>query len=358
MNARGLSAIITIAKNFDEGELLRIMNSTNGIITVFAGSASRPFAQKMCDYLGVELGKSTTHIFPRAEYTSAPMNPSAIRMSTLFNPSARILTMRSPSLFLDRCVQTCKCKLNNRNYSLFRLCKSRQKDEPRVSIRARVCADCIEMCGADRVVTMDLHAAQVQGFFSKPVDHLYASALLCEYARHLGIVNENLVVVSPDAGSAKRARAYANILGCNVAIGDKVRIGHDENPNALEIIGDVKGKTCMVVDDFTISGNTLCKVAYGLMDKGAKEIYAFLSHAIVKEDAVKRIEESPIKMLVTTDTVDNTDVLKNSKKIKVVSAAPLFAEAVRTIHEREPMAYMFEHLPARLMEMSFEDTDK
>lgn len=152
--------------------------------------------------------------------------------------------------------------------------------------------------------------------------------------------------------------AYANILGCNVAIGDKVRIGHDENPNALEIIGDVKGKTCMVVDDFTISGNTLCKVAYGLMDKGAKEIYAFLSHAIVKEDAVKRIEESPIKMLVTTDTVDNTDVLKNSKKIKVVSAAPLFAEAVRTIHEREPMAYMFEHLPARLMEMSFEDTDK
>ena len=113
-----------------------------------------------------------------------------------------------------------------------------------------------------------------------------------------------------------------------------------------------------VVDDFTISGNTLCKVAYGLMDKGAKEIYAFLSHAIVKEDAVKRIEESPIKMLVTTDTVDNTDVLKNSKKIKVVSAAPLFAEAVRTIHEREPMAYMFEHLPARLMEMSFEDTDK
>ena len=236
--------------------------------------------------------------------------------------------------------------------------KPTKKDEPRVSIRARVCADCIEMCGADRVVTMDLHAAQVQGFFSKPVDHLYASALLCEYARHLGIVNENLVVVSPDAGSAKRARAYANILGCNVAIGDKVRIGHDENPNALEIIGDVKGKTCMVVDDFTISGNTLCKVAYGLMDKGAKEIYAFLSHAIVKEDAVKRIEESPIKMLVTTDTVDNTDVLKNSKKIKVVSAAPLFAEAVRTIHEREPMAYMFEHLPARLMEMSFEDTDK
>ena len=342
MNARGLSAIITIAKNFDEGELLRIMNSTNGIITVFAGSASRPFAQKMCDYLGVELGKSTTHIFSEGGiYVRAD---ESIRNKDVYIVQSIGKDPNNAFTELIFWIDAFKRASANSITAIipyFGYAKADKKDEPRVSIRARVCADCIEMCGADRVVTMDLHAAQVQGFFSKPVDHLYASALLCEYARHLGIVNENLVVVSPDAGSA-----------------NKVRIGHDENPNALEIIGDVKGKTCMVVDDFTISGNTLCKVAYGLMDKGAKEIYAFLSHAIVKEDAVKRIEESPIKKLVTTDTVDNTDVLKNSKKIKVVSAAPLFAEAVRTIHEREPMAYMFEHLPARLMEMSFEDTDK
>ena len=335
------------------------MNSTNGIITVFAGSASGPFAQKMCDYLGVELGKSTTHIFSEGGiYVRAD---ESIRNKDVYIVQSIGKDPNNAFTELIFWIDAFKRASANSITAIipyFGYAKADKKDEPRVSIRARVCADCIEMCGADRVVTMDLHAAQVQGFFSKPVDHLYASALLCEYARHLGIVNENLVVVSPDAGSAKRARAYANILGCNVAIGDKVRIGHDENPNALEIIGDVKGKTCMVVDDFTISGNTLCKVAYGLMDKGAKEIYAFLSHAIVKEDAVKRIEESPIKMLVTTDTVDNTDVLKNSKKIKVVSAAPLFAEAVRTIHEREPMAYMFEHLPARLMEMSFEDTDK
>jgi ribose-phosphate pyrophosphokinase len=313
----------------------------------------------MCDYLGVELGKSTTHIFSEGGiYVRAD---ESIRNKDVYIVQSIGKDPNNAFTELIFWIDAFKRASANSITAIipyFGYAKADKKDEPRVSIRARVCADCIEMCGADRVVTMDLHAAQVQGFFSKPVDHLYASALLCEYARHLGIVNENLVVVSPDAGSAKRARAYANILGCNVAIGDKVRIGHDENPNALEIIGDVKGKTCMVVDDFTISGNTLCKVAYGLMDKGAKEIYAFLSHAIVKEDAVKRIEESPIKMLVTTDTVDNTDVLKNSKKIKVVSAAPLFAEAVRTIHEREPMAYMFEHLPARLMEMSFEDTDK
>ena len=358
MNARGLSAIITIAKNFDE-EILIIQHSTNCIINGVAVSAIMPFAQKMCDYLGVELGKSTTHIFSEGGiYVRAD---ESIRNKDVYIVQSIGKDPNNAFTELIFWIDAFKRASANSITAIipyFGYAKADKKDEPRVSIRARVCADCIEMCGADRVVTMDLHAAQVQGFFSKPVDHLYASALLCEYARHLGIVNENLVVVSPDAGSAKRARAYANILGCNVAIGDKVRIGHDENPNALEIIGDVKGKTCMVVDDFTISGNTLCKVAYGLMDKGAKEIYAFLSHAIVKEDAVKRIEESPIKMLVTTDTVDNTDVLKNSKKIKVVSAAPLFAEAVRTIHEREPMAYMFEHLPARLMEMSFEDTDK
>ena len=149
----------------------------------------------------------------------------------------------------------------------------------------------------------------------------------------------------------------ADELGCAVAIGDKMRVGHDENAKVLEIIGDVKGKDCIVVDDFTISGGTLIDVAHGLKDKGANKIYAFLSHVVLQEKGVKRIDESPIELLVSTDTVD-CPAVANSKKIRIISAAPLFAEAVRTIHEREPMAYMFEHLPARLMEMSFEDTDK
>ena len=339
-------------------QLERTINPTHDI-KLFAGRSNTKLAQEIADYLGTSIGPMVVKNFADGEIyvqvKESVRGDDVFIIQPLCNPVNENLV---ELLIIIDAFKRASANSITAIIPYFGYAKADKKDEPRVSIRARVCADCIEMCGADRVVTMDLHAAQVQGFFSKPVDHLYASALLCEYARHLGIVNENLVVVSPDAGSAKRARAYANILGCNVAIGEKVRIGHDENPNALEIIGDVKGKTCMVVDDFTISGNTLCKVAYGLMDKGAKEIYAFLSHAIVKEDAVKLIEESPIKMLVTTDTVDNTDVLKNSKKIKVVSAAPLFAEAVRTIHEREPMAYMFEHLPARLMEMSFEDTDK
>ena len=318
MNARGLSAIITIAKYFDEGELLRIMNSTNGIITVFAGSASRPFAQKMCDYLGVELGKSTTHIFSEGGiYVRAD---ESIRNKDVYIVQSIGKDPNNAFTELIFWIDAFKRASANSITAIipyFGYAKADKKDEPRVSIRARVCADCIEMCGADRVVTMDLHAAQVQGFFSKPVDHLYASALLCEYARHLGIVNENLVVVSPDAGSAKRARAYANILGCNVAIGDKVRIGHDENPNALEIIGDVKGKTCMVVDDFTISGNTLCKVAYGLMDKGAKEFMRSFPMRSSRRTLLSALKKAPSRCLSQPIPLTTPMCLKIQRKSKL-----------------------------------------
>ena len=225
-----------------------------------------------------------------------------------------------------------------------------------MSIRGRVCADMLEQAGADRVLTMDLHAAQVQGFFSKPVDHLYAQPLLAAYARYAGIVTpermDDVVVVSPDAGSAKRARAMADELGCAVAIGDKMRVGHDENAKVLEIIGDVKGKDCIVVDDFTISGGTLIDVAHGLKDKGANKIYAFLSHVVLQEKGVKRIDESPIELLVSTDTVD-CPAVANSRKIRIISAAPLFAEAVKAIHEREPVSNLFEHTPKKMLEISF-----
>jgi ribose-phosphate pyrophosphokinase len=199
---------------------------------------------------------------------------------------------------------------------------------------------------------MDLHSPQVQGFFKKPVDHLYASTLLCEYARRTGIVDENLVVVSPDAGFAKRARQFANELGCPVAIGDKTRTGHDEKAKVLEIIGDVKGKNCLVVDDFTISGGTLVDLALGLKDKGANRIFAFLSHIVLGENGVKRIEDSPIEFLVSTDTVE-CPAAKNSSKIRIVSAAPMFAEAVRIIHDKEPMSTMFGDVSQRMFDMSF-----
>ena len=202
---------------------------------------------------------------------------------------------------------------------------------------------------------MDLHAPQVQGFFKKPVDHLYAKSLLCEYVRRQGVVDDNLVVVSPDAGSAKRAREFATEMKCPVAIGDKMRYGHDEDAKVLEIIGNVEGKNCLVVDDFSISGGTLVDVAYGLKDKGANRVFAALSHNVLNEKGLKRIEESPLEFIVSTDTLDCPDAAC-STKLRFISAAPMFAQAVKIVHDRAPMSTMFDQrVSKRLLEMSFSE---
>lgn len=329
------------------------MNCGNGQIRIFAGNASRKFVQRMCDYLDSPIGDNTTLMFSEGN-TFVRIN-ECIRDKDVYlvqtiglDPNNEFMEL----LFYIDAFKRASANSVSVIMPYFSYAKGDKKDEPRVSIRARVCADAIETAGADRVLTMDLHAAQVQGFFSKPVDHLYAQSLLCAYARHIGIVTDNTVVVSPDAGSAKRARSMADELKCPVAIGDKMRIDHRESAKVLEIIGDVRGKDCIVVDDFTVSGGTLIDVAHGLKDKGANKIYAFLSHVVLREPAVRRIEESPIELLVSTDTVD-CPAVQGSKKIRIVSAAPMFAEAVNAIHNREPVSNLFDHTPQRMFEVSF-----
>jgi ribose-phosphate pyrophosphokinase len=216
-----------------------------------------------------------------------------------------------------------------------------------VSIRGRVCADAIKMAGADRVIIMDLHAPQVQGFFTGPVDHLYARPLLCEYVKKLGLV-ENLVVVSPDAGFAKNAREYADYLGTSVAIGDKTRVAHDEKAQVLEVIGNVEGKDCLIVDDFTISGGTIVEIAKAIKAKGAQHIYACLSHILSREKGVQALMDSPIELLISTDSVDNPYVM-NCEKVRIVSVAPLFAETVRRINIRQSVSPLFTKMPIQVL---------
>jgi ribose-phosphate pyrophosphokinase len=178
------------------------------------------------------------------------------------------------------------------------------------------------------------------------VDHLLAMNTLCEYVYEQGM-NENLVVVSPDAGFAKQARKYAFHLKAPVAIGDKTRLGHDENAQVLELIGDVCGKNCLIVDDFTISGGTLINIAEALKEHGARKIYACVSHIVMKQKSIKAIQDSPIDLLISTDTVEN-EWLQTSNKIKIVSVAPIFAETVRRIHFRESVSPLFDSfLPKR-----------
>ncbi|HOR13514.1 MAG TPA: ribose-phosphate diphosphokinase [Clostridia bacterium] len=330
------------------------MSSGGGTIKIFAGRTGIQFAKRMCAYLGAQLGDAETIVFTEGNIF-VRINES-IRDKDVYivqpisrKPNDEFVEL----LFWIDAFRRASADSVTAIIPYFSYAKGDKKDEPRVSIRARVCAECIELAGADRVITMDLHSPQVQGFFKKPVDHLYAQSLLCECLRRMNLVNENLVVVSPDAGFAKRARQFASELGTPVAIGDKMRSGHDENAKILEIIGEVKGKDCVIVDDFSISGGTLIDVAHGLKDKGAKHIYAALSHNVLNAESIKRIEKSPIELLLSTDTVECPEA-EGSEKIKIISAAPMFAQSVKIIHDRAPMSSLFRReFTKRMLDMSF-----
>ena len=318
------------------------MYEGSGIIKIFAGRTGRPFAERMCRFLGTELGNSETIMF--SEGNIFVRINECIRDNDVYlvqpiarDPNAEFTEL----LFWIDAFKRSSANSVTVVIPYFSYAKGDKKDEPRVSIRARVCADCIETVGADRVLFMDLHAAQIQGFFKKPVDHLNAMPLLAEFVRRQGLVNENLVVVAPDAGSAKRAHSYAKLLGAEVAIGDKTRVDHSENAKILNIIGDVKGKTCLVVDDFSISGGTMVDIARSLKEVGADKIYGALAHNAMNDKALRRIEESPYEWVVTTDTVECPEAA-NYKKIRIISAAPLFAMAVKTIHDRVSMGNMLD----------------
>ena len=221
----------------------------------------------------------------------------------------------------------------------FSYAKGDKKDEPRVSIRARVCADAIEVAGADRVITMDLHAPQVQGFFRVPVDDLYAVPVLCEAIQAKAL--PDLVVVSPDAGFAKKAKLYARRLGAPLAIADKERADHSETAEVVDLIGEVDGRTALIVDDFTISAGTLVDAARVLKEKGAAQVYAAVSHGLLTARAIERLDASPIERLFMTDSVE-TQPVALSDRIEVVSIAGLMGEAIRRIARRESISILFQ----------------
>ncbi len=315
------------------------MNTNNDKIMIFAGSGSKKLATGICTHLGVSLGRGDVMQFSEGNtFVRVLENVRGRRVyvvqSTVFPANDNFMEL----LFWIDAFKRASAESVTAVIPYFSYGKGDKKDEPRVSIRARVCADAIEAAGADRVVTMDLHAPQIQGFFRVPVDNLYALPVLCEYVHTLGLSNS--VVVSPDAGFAKQARKYAAILGTSMAIADKERADHDEMAEVMGIVGEVKGKTALIVDDFTISGGTLTAVAEQLVIRGAREIYALVVHGVLAEGSVERIDASPIRKLVITDSVENQPVTF-SDKIEVVSVAPMFADAIRCIHNRESISAMF-----------------
>jgi ribose-phosphate pyrophosphokinase len=220
----------------------------------------------------------------------------------------------------------------------FSYAKGDKKDEPRVSIRARVCADAIEAAGVDRVITLDLHAPQVQGFFKVPVDDLYALPVLCDAIAATGL--EDIVVVAPDAGFAKKARQWSERLHAPLAIADKRRVDHSETAEIIDLIGSVEGRTALIVDDFTISAGTLVDAARVVTERGAASVYAVVSHGLLTESAMARLDASPIRRLFMTDSVE-TQPTALSAKVEIVSVAGLFGEAIRRIAHRESISVLF-----------------
>jgi ribose-phosphate pyrophosphokinase len=306
---------------------------------VFAGSASPALTRAICSELGVEPARGETMHFSEGTLFVRVLDNVRGRhvylvQTTSYPTNANFVEL----LFWIDAFKRASAASVTAVVPYFGYGKGDRKDEPRVSIRARVCADAIEAAGVDRVVTMDLHAPQIQGFFRVPVDDLYAMPYLVDALRRERL--ESPVVVAPDAGSAKRARRFARRLDATVAIADKERSAHDEQAEVMELIGDVSGRDAILVDDFVITGGTLVEAARAVTERGARRVFAAVTHGVFSGGR-EALDASPIARLYCTDTIEARP-FDPPAKAEVVSVAPLFAEAIRRIDGRESISSLFE----------------
>jgi ribose-phosphate pyrophosphokinase len=306
---------------------------------LLAGSASQRLGSDIAAYLGCELGSCETLRFSEGNLFVRVLENVRGRdvylvQGTAFPANDNFMEL----LFWIDALKRASAASVTAIIPYFSYAKGDKKDEPRVSIRARVCADAIEAAGVDRVVTLDLHAPQVQGFFKVPVDDLYAMPVLCDAISAKGL--PDLVVVAPDAGFAKKARQWSERLNVPLAIADKRRVDHSESAQVMELIGSVEGKTALLVDDFTTTAGTLTDAARVLVERGAKSVYAAVTHGLLAGPAIERLEASPIEKLFMTDSVE-THPGPLSSKVEIISVAGLFGEAIHRIARRESISVLF-----------------
>ena len=308
-------------------------------LKIFALNSNRPLAQKIADEVGVELGKLSVDRFSDGEIqinieesvrgdnvyviqsTSAPVNDNLMELMIMIDALRRASA------------NTINVVLPYYGYA-----RQDRKARSREPITAKLVANMLQNSGVTRIVALDLHAAQIQGFFDIPVDHLMGAPLLADYFINEGVA-ANAVVVSPDNGGVTRARALAEFLKAPIAIIDKRR----PRPNVakiMNIIGDVKGKKCIMIDDMIDTAGTISKGAQALMDAGAEEVYASATHAVLSGPAIERLDNSPLKQVVVTDSIQLPDE-KQIDKIVQVSVAPLIGAAIKRINENRPVSPLF-----------------
>ncbi|MFC4991784.1 ribose-phosphate diphosphokinase [Rubritalea tangerina] len=306
---------------------------------IIAGSAHNQLAEDIASYLETSVADVTVDAFPDGE-TFVQINEN-IRGEDVFLIQPTCPPTNHNLMELLIMVDAARRASAGRITAVmpfFGYARQDRKDKSRVPITAKLVANLISAAGVNRVVTMDLHAAQIQGFFDIPVDHLYARPVMVKYLKEeYGVSGENLAVVSPDVGGVKNARAYSDALGADLAIVAKHRVSATR-VEATNVIGDVEGKDVFLIDDMTETGGTLCAAAKILRENGCKRIFAGVSHAVIGDTARKRIEDSVIEDLITTDSVPQA----HGENVTALSVAPLFGEAMRRIHNGESVTSLFD----------------
>jgi ribose-phosphate pyrophosphokinase len=307
---------------------------------VFSGNSNIPLAREICGHLSVPLGNAKVRTFSDGEImveigenvrgrdvyiiqsTCAPSNHNIMEMLVMVDALKRASAARITAVI-----------------PYFGYARQDRKVAPRTPITSKLVADLIAVAGTHRVLTMDLHAGQIQGFFNIPVDHLYAAPVMLESIKER-FAGRRLVVVSPDAGGTERARAFAKRLDAGLAIIDKRRSGPNVS-EVMHIIGDVAGETCIIVDDMIDTAGTLCQAARALQEEGAQGIYACATHAVLSGPALQRISDSCLQEVLVTNSIPCADKVGECSKLRILSVAELLAEAIRRIHGDESVSSLF-----------------
>jgi ribose-phosphate pyrophosphokinase len=312
---------------------------SHGQLKLFSGSAHPALAKEIAEHLGVPLGTARLHRFPDSEVsfqidenirgtdvfivqpTSTPVDEHLVELCVMIDAFRRSSASRITAVL-----------------PYYGYARQDRKDKPRVPISAKLVANLLSAAGTNRVLTMDLHKAQIQGFFDIPVDHLFAAPVIIDY-----LARQNfgpVTIVSPDAGGAERARAYAKRLDAELAIIDKRR-SEDGAAEVMNVVGDVGGRICVIADDIIDTAGTIQKAAQALRESGATRVLASAVHGVLSGPALKRIDASPVDRLVVTNTIPIEGARAASEKVVVLSVARLLAQAIRSIHEETSVSKLF-----------------
>ncbi len=307
-------------------------------LRIFTGNSNVELVQKIANHLGTSLGKAVVRTFSDGEI-NVEIHESVRGMDVFVIQSicCPVNDNLMELLILIDALKRASAERITAVLPYYGYARQDRKVSPRAPISAKLVADLITTAGASRVLTVDLHAGQIQGFFNIPVDHLFAAPVLLEYLRKL---RNELVVISPDAGGVERARAFAKRLNASLAIIDKRR----EAPNVsqvMNIIGDVQGLTGILLDDIVDTGGTLVRAANALMEKGAKEVFACCTHPVLSGQAVDIVSKSPIKEMVVTDSIPLKESARNNPAFKVLSISGILAESIQRIYTDESVSSLF-----------------